>query len=394
LTASRPSPDVLARLGQPLDLARELIRRPSVTPRDAGALDVLQRALTDLGFDCHRLVFTDEATEPVDNLYARLGTGRPHFCFAGHTDVVPVGDGWTVDPFAAEVIGDHLYGRGASDMKSAIAAFVAATAQFLTAHSSPKGSLSLLITGDEEGDAVNGTTKVLDWLRSRGEIIDVCVVGEPTSAKVLGDMVKIGRRGSLTAKLEVFGTQGHSAYPHLADNPIVRLMRMLGAITETPLDNGSAHFQPSTVAITTFDVGNTASNVIPGAARAAFNIRFNDRHSGAGLKDWLQRTFDKSAEGGHYDLKVRVSGESFLTPPGPLSDVVVAAVHDVTGRTPELSTTGGTSDARFIKTMCPVCEFGMVGLTMHKADERCALKDLDDLTSIYRRVLERYFRVA
>ncbi|MDX2144920.1 MAG: succinyl-diaminopimelate desuccinylase [Rhodospirillaceae bacterium] len=378
-------------MSHPLELARALIRRPSVTPRDEGALDVLQTALTDLGFNCHRLTYADEGAPAVDNLYARLGTGHPNFCFAGHTDVVPVGNGWTAEPFAGDVIDGYLYGRGAADMKSAIAAFVGATAQFLAAHRPPKGSISLLITGDEEGDAINGTRKVLDWMRAHGEKIDVCVVGEPTSAKTLGDMVKIGRRGSLTAKLEVFGTQGHSAYPHLADNPIMRLMHMLRAITETPLDKGSAHFQASTVAITTIDVGNAAANVIPGSARAAFNIRFNDHHSGASLQDWLKRTFDKTADGGHYDLKVRVSGESFLTPPGDLSDLVVGAVRDVTGLTPELSTTGGTSDARFIKDMCPVCEFGLVGLTMHKADERCALKDLDSLTAIYRRMLERYF---
>jgi succinyl-diaminopimelate desuccinylase len=376
-------------LKQPLDLARALIRKPSVTPKDEGALDVLQATLTVLGFTCHRLPF-GAGEERVDNLYARLGTPAPNFCFAGHTDVVPVGNGWTAEPFKAEVIDGYLYGRGASDMKSAIAAFVASVAQFIE-KSPPKGSISLLITGDEEGDAVNGTTKVLDWLRGRGEKIDVCVVGEPTSQTKLGDMAKIGRRGSLTAKLTVFGTQGHSAYPHLADNPIPRLMTMLGALIEKPLDAGSAHFQASTLAITTFDVGNTASNVIPGSARAAFNIRFNELHTGTKLQAWIKDTLDRAAAGAHYELTTRISGESFLTPPGPLSALIVDAVKDVMGRAPELSTTGGTSDARFIKSMCPVVELGMVGLTMHKADERCSLKDLDDLTAIYRRALERYF---
>lgn len=379
-------------LTQPLALAQALIRRPSVTPKDEGALDELQRALETLGFACHRQVYADEGAPPVDNLYARLGTAAPNFCFAGHTDVVPVGTGWTVDPFKADVIDGFLYGRGATDMKASVAAFVAAAARFIGEHAEPKGSISLLITGDEEGDAINGTVKVLDWMKARGEIIDVCVVGEPTSAKVLGDVAKIGRRGSLTGKLTVFGTQGHSAYPHLADNPIPRLMKMLSAITDTPLDQGTDHFQPSTVAITTVDVGNPATNVIPAEARAGFNIRFNDLHTGEKLIAWLRRSFDSI--GGDYDLNARVSGEAFLTPPGALSELVSAAVEDVLGRAPELSTSGGTSDARFIKNACPVCEFGMVGLTMHKADERCSLDDLERLAAIYARMLERYFETA
>ena len=381
----------LSALSHPLELARALIRRPSVTPLDEGALDVLQTALTKLGFTCHRLVFADDGAPPISNLYARLGNQAPHFCFAGHTDVVPVGSGWTTEPFQADVIDGYLYGRGASDMKCAIAAFVAASAQFTEKHKSFNGSISLLITGDEEGDAINGTKKVLDWLKARGEKIDVCVVGEPTSQTKLGDMAKIGRRGSLTAKLVVYGTAGHSAYPHLADNPIPHLIKLLGALIAKPLDNGSAHFQASTLAITTIDVGNTASNVIPGSTRAAFNIRFNDLHTGENLKAWLKSTLDAAAQGAHYELETRISGESFLTPPGVLSELVAAAVQDITGCRPEISTTGGTSDARFIKDVCPVIELGMVGLTMHKADERCALKDLDDLTAIYRRMLERHF---
>ena len=381
----------LARpLADPLPLAQSLIRCRSVTPDDGGALKVLAGALTTLGFTCTHLPF-DSAGPKIENLYARLGTAAPNFCFAGHTDVVPVGNGWTVPPFDALVQDRRLFGRGASDMKAAIAAFVAAVARFTAANGKPAGSISLLITGDEEGDAVNGTKKVLAWLKHKGETLDACLVGEPTGAAKLGDTVKIGRRGSLTAKLTVFGTQGHSAYPHLADNPIPRLMKMLAAIMEPALDHGSAHFQPSTIAITTIDVGNAATNVIPASARAGFNIRFNDRHTSTSLKAWLKENFDRHAGDGGYDLAVKVSGESFLTPPGPLSDLVAAAVKDTTGRAPELSTTGGTSDARFIKDACPVCELGMVGLTMHKSDEQCSLDDLEQLTVIYQRVLARYF---
>ena len=373
-----------------LELAQALIRCDSVTPRDSGALDVLQRALEGLGFRCERMKFEEAGTDPVDNLYARLGSGSPNFCFAGHTDVVPVGDGWTVDPFKAEVIDGQLYGRGASDMKSAIAAFVEAVSRFL-GDGAPKGSISLLITGDEEGDAVNGTRKMLATLKARGEKLDACVVGEPTNPMKLGDMIKIGRRGSLTAKLTVFGTQGHSAYPHLADNPIPKLLAMLSAITAEPLDQGSAHFQASTLAITTVDVGNAATNVIPGMARAGFNIRFNDLHSGKSLSEWLKATFDKVAAPDMYELAIKISGESFITPPGPLSAMVADAVKATIGVVPELSTTGGTSDARFIKDACPVCEFGMVGQTMHKADERCAVADIENLSAIYLRVLRSYF---
>jgi succinyl-diaminopimelate desuccinylase len=380
---------VISRINA-LELAQNLIRCASVTPADSGALDVLQKALEGLGFRCERMTFEEPGAAPVDNLYARLGTAAPNFCFAGHTDVVPVGDGWTVDPFGAQVIDGSLYGRGAADMKGAIAAFVDAASRFLK-DGTPQGSISLLITGDEEGDAINGTRKVLAALKARGEILDACVVGEPTNPNKLGEMIKIGRRGSLTAKLTVHGTAGHSAYPHLADNPIPRLLAMLTAITAAPLDKGSDHFQPSTLAITTVDVDNPATNVIPGTARAGFNIRFNDHHSGKSLSDWLRATFDKIAGSSNYDLAIKVSGESFITPPGPLSTIVAAAVKATLGVTPELSTTGGTSDARFIKDACPVCEFGMVGQTMHKADERCAVADLDNLSAIYLRVLQGYF---
>ena len=369
----------------PLFLAQALIRKPSVTPDDAGAIGVLEAALVALGFVCTRLAFGADAGRPkIENLYARLGTTGRNLCFAGHTDVVPVGGGWTVDPFAGLVQDGQLWGRGAVDMKGGIACFVAAVAR-AKSENALRGSVSLLITGDEEGRALDGTKRVLEALAAKGEKLDACIVGEPTSAAQLGDMVKIGRRGSLTGRLKVFGTQGHTAYPHLADNPIPRLMTMLRAISVAPLDAGSVHFDPSTLALTTVDVGNTASNVIPAEARAAFNIRFNDHHSGKSLEAWLRRALD--TVGGAYELEVEVSGESFFTAPGPLSEALARAIKAETGREAELSTTGGTSDARFIKAHCPVAEFGLVGRTMHKSDERVALADLETLTRIYRRVL-------
>ncbi|MGE0118868.1 MAG: succinyl-diaminopimelate desuccinylase [Dongiaceae bacterium] len=377
----------------PIELARDLIRCPSVTPADAGALDLLQRTLEQVGFVCHRLTFSAPGTVAVDNLYARAGRAAgPNFCFAGHADVVPVGDraAWSADPFGAEIRDGRLFGRGAADMKGAIAAFVAAAAGFIARREGDlPGAISLLITGDEEGPAVNGTKPVLEWLHARGERLDACLVGEPTNPTRLGDMIKIGRRGSLTGHLTVHGVQGHTAYPHLADNPIHRLIRMLTRITETPLDEGTAHFQASTLQISTVDVGNPASNVIPAVARASFNIRFNDRHSGRSLEQRLRRDFD--AVGGTYDLAISVSGESFLTPPGPLSDLIARAVEQVTGRTPELSTTGGTSDARFIKDYCPVAEFGLAGASMHKVDEHVPLADIRALTETYAAVLDGYF---
>lgn len=378
----------------PVALTQALVRCPSVTPADAGALDVLRDALEPLGFVCHRLRFEEEGTAPVDNLYARLGTRGPNLCFAGHTDVVPPGDpaAWAADPFAGAIVDGRLYGRGASDMKAAVAAFAAAVARRLGRAGPPPGSISLLITGDEEGPAVNGTRKVLDWLADRGEVLDACIVGEPTNPNYLGEMIKVGRRGSITGYLTVYGTQGHVAYPHLADNPLPRLVRMLAALTAEPLDRGNAHFQPSTLAITTIDVGNPADNVIPARGSASFNIRFNDEHTSDGLKDWIRRTCD--AVGGDYELRFRVSGESFLTPPGRLSDLVADAVERVTGHRPELSTTGGTSDARFIKSHCPVVEFGIVGQTMHKVDEHVAVDDVERLTGIYEAVIDGFFAPA
>lgn len=381
----------------PIELTRALIRCPSVTPADEGALDVLQSALEALGFVCTRLPF-GEGAERVDNLYARLGTASPNFCFAGHTDVVPVGEpgAWSVDPFGAELKDGTLYGRGVADMKGAIAAFVAAVARYKTANGGKiPGSVSLLITGDEEGDAVNGTVKVLGWLKDEGEALDDCLVGEPTNPQALGDMIKIGRRGSMTAHLTVHGVQGHTAYPHLADNPVHRLARILVAITGEPLDEGSEHFQPTTLQVSTVDVGNPASNVIPGEARATFNVRFSDKHTSESVIAWLHERCAAAMEGdAGYDLNVRVSGESFLTPPGRLAELVRDAVGEVTGNTPEFSTTGGTSDARFIKDHCPVVEFGLIGQTMHKADERMATADIEALTAIYERVLARYFEVT
>lgn len=379
----------------PVTLAAELIRCPSVTPKDEGALDILAKALERLGFACTKLEFSEPGTDPILNLYARLGTQGRNFCFAGHTDVVPPGrlESWSVDPFAGSLIDGVLYGRGAADMKGAIACFVAAVARFLAARGKGfGGSISLLITGDEEGVSINGTRKVLDWLKARGEQLDVCVVGEPTSAKVLGDMVKVGRRGSLTGTLTVKGTQGHTAYPHLADNPVHRIVPMLHALTSAPLDNGTEHFQASTLQITTVDVGNPAANVIPGEARAVFNVRYNDRWSSETLTRRLRETLDGA--GGRYDLSIHVGGESFLAPPGALSDVLTRAIGQVTGRAAELSTTGGTSDARFIHHHCPVAELGLVGLTMHKVDERVPVADMTALTEIYRTALDLYFPVA
>ncbi len=375
-----------------VELARELIRCPSVTPEDAGALTALERALSQFGFRCHRLRFEEDGTPPVDNLYARLGDSGPNFCFAGHTDVVPVGDrdAWSVDPFAADIRDGRLYGRGASDMKGAVAAFVTAAARVTdNGRNLPNGSISLLITGDEEGPAINGTVKVLDWLKQRDETIDVCLVGEPTNPHEVGEMIKIGRRGSLTGTLTVRGQQGHVAYPHLADNPIPHMVRYLEALTALELDQGNGHFQASNLEVTTVDVGNPATNVIPAQARAVFNIRFNTEWSGTTLSERLRQTLD--GVGNQYDLDITVGSEPFLTPPGPFSDLLAGAVERVTGRKPDLSTTGGTSDARFIKDHCPVAEFGMIGQTMHKVDEHVSVAELELLSRIYETILNGYF---
>jgi succinyl-diaminopimelate desuccinylase len=377
----------------PVQLARDLIQCPSVTPAEGGALDLLQRVLEGMGFTCNRLVFSEDGTPDVDNLYARLGDNRPNFCFAGHTDVVPTGpvDEWSADPFAADIRDGVLYGRGASDMKGAIAAFAVAVERVLS-KGALDGSISFLITGDEEGPSINGTKKMLGWLTERKEALDACVVGEPTNPERLGDMMKIGRRGSMNGFIEVKGVQGHTAYPHLADNPAHRLVDMLTALTSKPLDEGSDHFQASSLQISTIDIGNTATNVIPANARAVFNIRFNDLHNSDSLTAWIRKTLDgATGDGGVYELEVQVSGESFLTPPGKLSDVVSAACWDVLQLQPDLSTTGGTSDARFIKDYCPVVEFGLVGQTMHKIDERADVRDIERLTDVYESIITGYF---
>jgi succinyl-diaminopimelate desuccinylase len=371
-----------------LALAQALIRRPSVTPKDAGALDVLEAVLKDLGFVTHRLPFGD-----VDNLYARRGDGAPHFCFAGHTDVVPVGEGWKADPFAAEVRDGLLYGRGAADMKSAIAAFVAAVARTPATPEKLKGSISLLITGDEEGMAVNGTVKLLEWLKARGEKIDHCVVGEPTSVGRAGDTLKIGRRGSINFKLTVTGTQGHVGYPQKAKNPIPVLAELVTQFASHKLDKGNEHFDPSTLAFTTVDVGNDVTNVIPGEARAAFNIRFNDRHTPDSLINWVKDRSQRIAQesGCRIDMTSQTSGVSFLTAPGKFTQLVSDTVASVTGQSPFFSTSGGTSDARFIKDICPVVELGLAGTTMHKADECVPVAEISALTDIYAAILAAYF---
>ncbi len=376
-----------------LTLAQALIRRPSVTPADEGAMDILQRQLEGLGFACRRMKFGD-----IENLYARRGTARPNLCFAGHTDVVPVGDAgaWTQDPFAGEVKDGVLFGRGAVDMKSAIAAFTAAVAA-VVARGEPKGSLSFLITGDEEGPALDGTKKVVEALQAEGEIIDHCIVGEPSSAVALGDMVKIGRRGSINAWFTVEGRQGHVAYPQRAANPIPVLVRLLSRLQDRVLDEGYPEFQPSNLEVTTIDVGNPGTNVIPARATARVNIRFNPGHRGADLAAWFEDECRLANEGfdGAVEVKAMISGEAFLTEQGPFTAVVADAVRETTGREPDLSTTGGTSDARFIRSLCPVVEFGLVGTTMHMVDERAPVAELYDLQKVYERIISLYFeRIA
>lgn len=379
-----------------LAIARELIVCPSVTPAEAGALDALQARLEAAGFACTRLPFGGGDTDRVDNLFARIGSGPPHLSFAGHTDVVPPGDegAWTHPPFAAAVDKGCLWGRGAVDMKGGIACFAAAAFDLLRARSEPlPGSLSFLITGDEEADAVNGTVKVLEWMAANGQVPDHCIVGEPTNPAQLGDALKIGRRGSLTALFTIDGRQGHTAYPHIADNPVPKLVRLLDRLASRTLDQGTVHFEPSNLEITTIDVGNPAGNVIPGGARARINIRFNDAHSGAELKAWIAREAAEveATMGGTVQIDYAPQSDCFITEPGRLTDLMADAVHAVTGRTPELSTSGGTSDARFIKDYCPVIEFGLVNATIHQVDEHVPLADLEQLTAIYRRFLETYF---
>ncbi len=393
-------PDTMAPpVTDTVELTRALVRCESVTPQEAGALQLLERTLGAIGFACERMDFNQAGTDDVANLYARIGGAGKHFCFAGHSDVVPVGDlsSWTIGPFSAELSAGYLFGRGAADMKGAIAAFTEASARFLARRGRDfGGSISLLITGDEEGPAVNGTVKMLKRPAERGEIIDACVVGEPTSSRRFGDMMKIGRRGSMTVDFTVRGIQGHVGYPERLDNPIHRLSAIIAALVNEPIDGGSTHFQPTSLQFTTIDVGNKATNIAPGFVKARFNTRFNDLWTSqkllAHLKERIERA--SAAVGGNGTVeytKVEVSGESFYTPPGALSELVAGAVHEVTGVETELSTTGGTSDARFISRYCPVLEFGLVGETMHKVDEKSATADLKALARVYETVLDRYF---
>ncbi|MDO9246212.1 MAG: succinyl-diaminopimelate desuccinylase [Phenylobacterium sp.] len=374
----------------PVALTQDLIRRPSVTPADAGAMDIVQQTLQGLGFACRRMKFGE-----IENLYARYGTASPNLCFAGHTDVVPVGDAaaWSSEAFAAEIIDGVLIGRGSVDMKSGVAAFAAACAKAIAA-GQVAGSLSFLITGDEEGIATHGTKMVVQALKAEGEIIDHCVVGEPSSAETFGDMIKIGRRGSINVEIVVEGVQGHVAYPHRAANPVPVLVALLHRLAETELDTGFLGFQPSNLEVTTVDVGNATTNLIPAAAKARLNIRFNPNHTGQSLADWIEGEAREALAGfqGNIVVTPSISGEAFLTEPGPFTDVVAAAVADITGKGPELSTTGGTSDARFIRALCPVVELGLVGKTMHAVDERAPVEEIRQLQAVYERLIERYFQ--
>ncbi|MGR3629824.1 MAG: succinyl-diaminopimelate desuccinylase [Sulfitobacter sp.] len=375
----------------PVDLTAKLVRCASVTPVNDGALEVLEEVLGAAGFDCTRV---DRGG--ICNLFARWGNkgNTKSFGFNGHTDVVPIGDeaDWSMPPFGAEIKDGIMYGRGTTDMKSGVAAFVAAAVDFVK-DTPPDGSIVLAITGDEEGDALDGTTALLDFMAENGERMDVCLVGEPTCPETMGDMIKIGRRGSMNAHFKVTGKQGHAAYPHRANNPLPAMMRLMDRLASHELDQGSDHFDPSTLAVVTVDTGNKATNVIPAQCRGAVNIRFNDHHSGASLSDWLRGEADKIAGefGLQVDVEIKISGESFITPPGALSDLVAGAVEAETGVQPELSTTGGTSDARFVKAHCPVVEFGLVGQSMHQVDEHVRVEHIEQLKSIYSRVLRNYF---
>ncbi len=374
-------------------LARDLIRCPSVTPADAGALDVLQQFLTAAGFSCVRKIFTEPGTPDVDNLFAKIGDGAPHLVYAGHTDVVPPGDlkRWRHDPFAGEVQEGRLWGRGASDMKGGIAAFAVAARDFVAGRGASKGAISFLITGDEEGPSINGTAKLLDWARDKGERFDHAVVGEPSNVAALGDMVKIGRRGSLNGRVTIEGVQGHVAYPERADNPVPKMARLVAALSAHRFDTGSAHFGPSNLEFTSIDVGNPAVNVIPARATASFNIRFNDIWTPERLEEEIRAVAAKAVGDAATIDFAPCNAHAFLTKPGAFVELLSRAVEELTGRRPELSTSGGTSDARFIVRDCAVVEFGLLNETIHKIDENAALEDIDRLTQIYRRLLELYF---
>ena len=379
----------------PIAIARDLVRCRSITPAEGGALKYLERVLKSAGFAVHYLAFSEPGEDMVENLYARLGTEAPNLMFAGHTDVVPPGDeaAWTHPPFAGDNDGKDLYGRGAVDMKGGIACALAAVLDHLAERGKPKGSISFLITGDEEGIAVNGTPKLLKWTAEHGEKFDHCILGEPSNVDALGDTIKIGRRGSLNGHLIVRGRQGHVAYPERAENPIRGLVKLVEALQVQPLDNGSAHFPPSHLEFTSVDVGNKTVNLIPGEARARFNIRFNDNHTLDSLKALVAQRVKKAAAGAsNFSFEWEPSNAGvFVTRPSPFTDMVTKAIEEVTGRKPRLSTSGGTSDARFITEHCPVVEFGLVGQTMHQVDERVPIADLQALTIIYRKIIDRYF---
>mgnify|MGYP003336993808 FL=1 len=379
-----------------LQLAKELIRFPSITPVDAGIMKFLEKKLKRLGFKTKILEFKERGFKPVKNLYARFGNKSPNFCYAGHLDVVPPGNikDWTTNPFRPSIKRGHLIGRGANDMKSSIAAFVSAVSKFLSKNKKFNGSISLLITGDEEGDAVNGTKKVVEFLRKKREKINFCLVGEPTNPNVLGEMIKIGRRGSLTGKLIIFGLQGHVAYPSRANNPSTTIVNILKELKEIKFDKGTKDFQPTNLEVTKININNTAVNVIPATAEATFNIRFNNKHSSNSLKKKLNKIFRKITKKhkSKFKIEYRVSGEAFLTKPNKTTFMIQNIIKKITKLKPKLSTTGGTSDLRFIRTICPGLEFGLVGKTMHKVDEAVSLKDLKKLTKIYENILKNYFK--
>jgi succinyl-diaminopimelate desuccinylase len=378
-----------------VQILQDLIRCPSVTPLDAGALDYLESLLTAAGFIGHRLVFKDRDTPDIDNLFARYGSTAPHLCFAGHTDVVPVGDeaDWSQPPFGGVISNGQLYGRGATDMKGSVAAFAAAAIDYVKENPKTAGSISFLITGDEEGPAINGTVKVLEWMKTFRHVPDHCLVGEPSCLDALGDTIKIGRRGSLSFIVTVEGTQGHVAYPNKTDNPIHKLARFVDRISSTPLDNGNDHFDPSTLAVTTFDVNNKATNVVPARAAAKFNIRFSTEHNYETLRAWVDDKIAtvKAELGGRWTVVANEGAEAFITEPGSFVGLVQDAVEQETGLLPKLSTSGGTSDARFVKDYCPVLEFGPTNATIHQVDERIDVEELKATTRIYRRIIDAYF---
>jgi succinyl-diaminopimelate desuccinylase len=379
-----------------ITLAKELIKFPSITPIDAGVMKFLVKKLTAIGFNCRILEFKEKNSKPVKNLYARLGKSQPNFMFAGHLDVVPPGDlkDWTVKPFRPAIKKNHLIGRGANDMKSAIASWVVAVNNFVSSNKKIKGSISLLITGDEEGIAINGTKKVVDYLKKKKEKIDFCLVGEPTNPNKLGEMIKIGRRGSITGELTIIGSQGHVAYPDRANNPSNSIVKILKELKEIKFDKGTKNFQPTNLEVTKINIDNTADNVIPGVAKATFNIRFNNKHSSSSLKNKLKKIFKKivKKEKSNFKIEYRVSGEAFLTKPNKTTYMIQDIIKKITKIKPKLSTTGGTSDARFIRKITPCLEFGLVGKTMHKVDEAVSISDLKKLTKIYSEILENYFQ--